>query len=81
VSEESYSYLSDEDLELIDTIAEGAIDRKHGEAILHIYQEGERLKQAQTRSLLDAIGQAHQAKSSASESGAESLKLEADDKE
>jgi hypothetical protein len=43
-------------------IVEGSYDRQMGEAILQMWKEGNERQEEETRSLLDAIGQAHQAK-------------------
>jgi hypothetical protein len=43
-------------------IVEGSYDRQMGEHILHMWQEGQRHREEEIRSLLDAIGQAHQAR-------------------
>ena len=64
---EDLSHLTDEDLEDVDRIVEGAHHRQMGEHILHLWQEGRKHRDEETRSLLDTIGRAHQAKSSASE--------------
>jgi hypothetical protein len=42
-------------------IVEGSYDRQMGEHILSLWKDG-RKRQEETRSLLGAIGQAHQAK-------------------
>jgi hypothetical protein len=55
MSEESYSHLTD------DQIVEGSYDRQMGEHILHLWQEGAKHREEETRSLLDAIGQARMA--------------------
>jgi hypothetical protein len=39
----------------------------HGEHILHMWKEGQRHREEQTRSLLDTIGRAHEAKAQESD--------------
>jgi hypothetical protein len=58
---EDLSYLTDEDLEAVDRIVEGADRRQMGEHILHLWQEGRKHREEETRSLLDAIGRARMA--------------------
>jgi hypothetical protein len=64
---EDLSYLTDEDLEAIDAIVEGAHRTQMGENILRMWEEGDERHKKQSRSLLDAIAQAHQAKASEAE--------------
>lgn len=66
---EDLSYLTDEDLEAIDAIVEGAHRRQMGEHILHMWKEGEKRHEEESRSLLDAIGRARQAQASEAEDG------------
>ena len=59
MSEESYR--TDEDLQAIDQIVEGSYDRQMGEHILALWKDGRERQEEETRSLLDAIGQARMA--------------------
>ena len=51
-------HLTDEDLEAIEAIVDGSVHRQHGEALLAMFQEGDKRHEEQARSLLDAIGRA-----------------------
>jgi hypothetical protein len=54
MSEESY--LADEDLKAIDSIVEDSRRRQMGKHILHMWEEGYKHREEETRSLIDAIG-------------------------
>ena len=51
-------YLKDDDLEPIGAIVEGSSRRQMGEHILHMWEEGHKHCEEETRSLIDAIGRA-----------------------
>ena len=56
-----YGHLTDEDLEAIERIVDGSIQRQHGEAILAAFDEDNKRREEQARSYLDAIAQARMA--------------------
>jgi hypothetical protein len=47
--------LTDEDLEAIDRIVEGGLDRQHGEALLGMLGDSGELRRDADRALLDAL--------------------------
>jgi hypothetical protein len=54
MSEESY--LKDDDLEPIDATVKGSTRRQMGKHILHMWEEGTKHREEETRSLIDTIG-------------------------
>jgi hypothetical protein len=51
-------YLADEDLKAIDAIVEDSRRRQTGKHILHMWEEGHKHREKETRSLIDVIGRA-----------------------
>jgi hypothetical protein len=52
---EQYDDLTDEDLDAIDRIVEGGLDRQHGEGLLQMWQERHERREQEDRALLDAL--------------------------
>lgn len=53
-----FDHLTDEDLEAIERIVEGSLERQHGQDLLAVMDGAEERHEEQARSLLDAISQA-----------------------
>jgi hypothetical protein len=50
--------LTSEEIEAIDCIVEGGLDRQHGELLLQMWQEGHERREQEDRALLDALSRA-----------------------
>jgi hypothetical protein len=55
---EQYDYLSDKDIEAINHILEGSLERAHGEGILNAIGDSSKSRYQAAQDLLDAIARA-----------------------